>query len=64
MLSRDRRDISHVCSSSRYFVDISQSHQIQRLGCRQFNYIFYVDFEASTADVHAQNALKYLQVSH
>jgi prephenate dehydratase len=33
------------------------------LGCRLFNYIFYVDFEASMTDVRAQNALKGLEVS-
>lgn len=35
----------------------------QGLGCRLFNYIFYVYFEASMADVRTQNALKGLEVS-
>ena len=30
--------------------------------CRYFDYLFYVDFEASMADVRAQNALGHLQV--
>uniref|UniRef100_A0A804UEC2 arogenate dehydratase n=1 Tax=Zea mays TaxID=4577 RepID=A0A804UEC2_MAIZE len=33
----------------------------ENLGCRLFNYIFYVDFEASMTDVRAQNALKGLE---
>ncbi|PWZ28582.1 Arogenate dehydratase/prephenate dehydratase 2, chloroplastic [Zea mays] len=31
------------------------------LGCRLFNYNFYVYFEASMADVHTENALKGLE---
>lgn len=61
MMSRDW-DISQP-HQIRCIDDISQPHQTQPLGCRQFNYIFYIDFEASMADVHAQNALKDLQVS-
>lgn len=33
------------------------------LNCRHFNYIFYVDFEASTAEVRVQNALNDLKVN-
>ena len=48
-----------------YISAISQLHQT-KLEChdrRQFNYIFYVDFEASVAEIPAQNALKELEVS-
>ena len=48
-----------------YISAISQLRQ-SKLECddrRQFNYIFYVDFEASVAEIPAQNALKELEVS-
>lgn len=31
--------------------------------CRYFDYLFYVDFDASMADQKAQNALRHLKVS-
>ena len=32
-------------------------------GARYFDYLFYIDFEASMAETRAQNALGHLQVS-
>lgn len=50
-------------SRNHFLVLTCTLHWTLMLMCRYFDYLFYVDFEASMADLRAQNALGHLQVS-